>query len=58
MAEFCLDCWNRLNGTHYTEDDVTTEPDLCEGCGQIKPVIVTFGRPGLLKRLLRRLKGE
>ena len=42
MAEFCIDCWNKMNGTDYTERDVRTEEDLCEGCGQWKPVIVSF----------------
>ncbi len=41
MAEFCLDCWNRINGFHKTERDylLTDEYDLCEGCGQFRPVI-------------------
>lgn len=42
MAEFCLDCYNELHGTHYTEQEVELEEDLCEGCGQIKPVVVAF----------------
>lgn len=42
MAEFCLDCWNRMNGT---EDDETKyifseDLDLCEGCGRWKYVII------------------
>ena len=28
MAEFCLDCWNEMNGTHYTPDQVVLEEDL------------------------------
>jgi len=35
MAEFCLDCWNKMNHTHLTPEDVTLsddEWDLCEGC--------------------------
>ena len=44
MAEFCLDCMNEMDGTHYTEKDVELEMDLCEGCGQIKPVVVGFRR--------------
>ncbi len=41
MAEFCLDCWNKLNGTHSTERDyiLSDDLDLCEGCGQFRPVI-------------------
>ena len=50
MAEFCLDCWNELNGTCDTEDDwvLSTELDLCEGCGEYKHVVE---RPRLFPRL-------
>ncbi len=43
MAEFCLDCWNRINESHDTEKDwvLSEEPELCEGCGNYVPVIVT-----------------
>ncbi len=42
MAEFCLDCWNKMNHTQDTERDwiLSETPDLCEGCGQWKPAIV------------------
>ena len=42
MAEFCLDCWNKLNATDATEKDyvLSGDLDLCEGCGEWKPVIV------------------
>lgn len=42
MAEFCLDCWNKLNGTQDTQREwlLSEELDLCEGCGQWKHVIV------------------
>ena len=42
MAEFCLECWNKLNGT----DDpkwkyvLSWERDFCEGCGQWNRVVV------------------
>ncbi|MDD3509635.1 MAG: hypothetical protein PHY27_14710 [Parabacteroides sp.] len=42
MAEFCLKCFNKLNDTNYQEKDVVLEDDLCEGCAEIKPCIVTF----------------
>jgi len=44
MAEFCLDCWNKLNHTHLTEEDVILddELDICEGCAQMKPTIVRY----------------
>lgn len=42
MAEFCLDCWNRLNHTSYTERDfiLSEELELCEGCAKFKPIIL------------------
>ena len=41
MAEFCLDCWNRLNRERLTERDVilSREYDLCEGCGEVRRVV-------------------
>ena len=42
MAEFCVDCWNELNGTDYAayEFQKTWRRELCEGCGQYKRVII------------------
>ena len=42
MAEFCLECWNKLNGTDDDERKyvLSKEWDLCEGCGKWKPVII------------------
>ena len=45
MAEFCLDCMNRLlmeADCQLTEKDVTMEVDLCEGCGKWKPCVITI----------------
>ena len=25
MAEFCLDCWNRLSGNEFTEKDIINQ---------------------------------
>lgn len=46
MAEFCLDCWNRLSGKEFTEKEYVLSRglDLCEGCGEWKPVIVRVRR--------------
>jgi len=46
MAEFCLDCWNKINHTRLTEEDVILdeELDLCEECGEMKPTIIKFGK--------------
>jgi len=47
VAEFCLDCWNKLNHTLLEEKGVTLSDDLglCEGCAQLKPVIVRLDPP-------------
>ncbi len=56
MAEFCLECFNTLNGTAYTEWDTTLEEDFCEGCGQIKPCVIRLCPPSLLGRLQKVFK--
>lgn len=58
MAEFCLDCWNKLNQSNFTEKEyvISRELDLCEGCGQWKPVIVTVRRFPALYTLRQRLR--
>lgn len=65
MAEFCLDCWNRLNETNLTEKDVVLsgrdDMDLCGGCGQWKQVVVCMHRRSFSQRLeslLHRLAGR
>lgn len=42
MAELCLDCWNKLNKTRYTERNfiLSKDLDLCEGCGLWRRVII------------------
>ena len=41
VADFCLDCWNRINKTNDSEKKyvMSDEPSLCEGCGEMKRVI-------------------
>ncbi len=41
MAEFCLDCWNRMHRTRKTERDyvLSNGRDLCEGCGKFCRVV-------------------
>ena len=42
MAEFCLECKNKLDGTNYSEKKYILSDylDLCEGCGCYKRVII------------------
>ena len=60
MAEFCLDCWNKLNGTEDTEKEyvLSGELDLCEECGEWKRVIVRKRYFPALYSLLRKFKRE
>lgn len=52
MAEICLDCWNKIN---ETEDDakkyiLSKEFDLCEECGEWKPVIIMERRAYYMRK--------
>ena len=42
MAEFCLDCWNALNGFDDPQESyvMTWGIELCEGCGEWKRVVI------------------
>lgn len=42
MAEICMDCWNKLNGTRESKWKyvLSWKKDLCEECGQYKRVII------------------
>ena len=44
MAEFCLECYNKLMDKNYKESQVIIddELDLCEGCGEMKQTIITI----------------
>lgn len=60
MAEFCLECFNEYvlpdGYRKRKEKDVTLskELELCEGCGELKHVVV-YDRPkAIWRRLLPR----
>lgn len=42
MAEYCLDCWKKINGEKKDNNEysLTEYLELCEGCGQWKRVVV------------------
>ena len=42
MAEFCLDCWNKINETHNSKWRyvLSWNKELCEECGQYKRIII------------------
>lgn len=58
VAEFCLDCFNRLHGTDYIEKGVTLENDFCEGCYSVKPCVVLLRPPSLFDRIRRILQKD
>lgn len=49
MAECCLDCFNKYDmkeDNKLTKRDVFLYPDFCEGCGKIKPCVISIKRKG------------
>lgn len=61
MAEFCLDCFNKMNKTGYTKSEVWLEKDFCEGCADWRPCVMGLRpKPFILRltdwvsRMLRR----
>ena len=40
MAEFCLNCVNKIFDKNLTEDDVILAEDFCEECMQVKPCVM------------------
>ena len=52
MAEFCLECFNKLANANYTERDFILpdedDLDLCEGCGEWKRVVIVRRKHKLL----------
>jgi len=54
LAEFCLDCWNRINETNDSEEKyiISKDLDFCDGCCEWKHVIVAERKHFLRKRIL------
>jgi len=42
MAEFCLQCLNRINKTNDPESKyiISKDLELCEGCGKMRHIVV------------------
>lgn len=57
MAEFCKDCFLKINPLGEDETVVLSAPndlDFCEGCGQWKRVVVRIRRKNIFDRLKER----
>lgn len=46
VAEYCLNCFNKIEHTNFTENQVveSTSPSICEGCKQPKKVVIRVRR--------------
>ena len=55
MAEFCLKCFNEVNGTDYKANEVWLEENFCEGCASWKPCIMELTPKPLFRRLISRI---
>ena len=60
MTEFCIECAKERLG--FTKAELkrvvlSNDLDLCEGCGQWKPVVVTL-RPTFRDKVERWLRGD
>ena len=46
MAEFCAECWKQLNDSEEGTESLilSKKPELCEGCGRLRPVVVGLKR--------------
>ena len=53
MAEFCLECLNRINETQDSPKKYifSKELDLCEGCGEWKRVVIVERKYYYLRKL-------
>lgn len=57
MAEFCLECFNKIHHRNYTKSEVWLEYDLCEECGEIKPCVMELSPKPIVLRLVDFIAG-
>ena len=57
MANYCFDCWNEINERNTPKKMyvLSRDLDLCEGCRQLKPVIVRLRMRYIIKDILQDL---
>ena len=53
MAEFCFECYNKLNGGKCKKENyiLSDELELCEGCEEYKKVVICYQSGGLYGRI-------
>lgn len=49
MAEFCFECYNKINGGKCKKENyiLSDELELCEGCGKYKRIVECY-RKGII----------
>lgn len=58
MAEICKECYIAEHGGADADRLIMSDDlDLCEWCGEYRPVVVKIGRPGLFSWLKNQLFG-
>ena len=57
MAEFCVDCWNKIMDTSDPKKKfiLSRELDLCEECGNYRQVIVAIKKRYLLAEWINEI---
>lgn len=55
MAEFCAECARKVLGLRG-EFVMSKESDLCEGCGELKRVVVRVKGETLLQKIFQKQK--
>ena len=55
MSEFCLECFKQFEPNANELNTVLSNwSELCEGCGQIKQIVISFDDTREVERLRKR----
>ena len=58
MAEFCIECLSKEFDCRLSENDVISDVDLCEVCGELKMCVVGLTMRGKIKTFLAERIGR
>ncbi len=58
MADFCIECFNKINETNLTTKEVviSKELNLCEECEEWKNVIICIKKRFAIYNFIKKLK--
>lgn len=56
MAEFCIDCLNKITALNWSPEKylISKEPGLCEECGELKPIVIRVNRRYIVAELFHK----